>query len=375
MNATPIKSSSGAFIRSAGGVRGVRGGFDNNVRGITIDANDKAYCGGQFTSYGGTTRQRIARLRAKCVLDTAFDSISGFNDIVYAVAIDSDGKIYCGGDFTSYDGTTCERIARLNTDGTIDTAFDSSSGFNNVVRTIAIDSNDKPICGGEFTSYDGTTRQRIARLNTDGTLDTAFDSSSGFNGVIFELAIDSNDKPICGGNYTTYGGTTRQRIARLNTNGTLDTAFDSSSGFNNTVIAVKLDASGKIYCGGVFISYGGTTCERIARLNTDGTIDTAFDSSSGFNDWVWSLAIDSNDKPICGGQFTSYDGTACERIARLNTDGTLDTAFDSSSGFNGIVYAIGIVTDGKLYCGGNFTSYGGIKRLRITRLNADGSLN
>jgi len=375
MNATPIKSGSGAFIRSAGGVRGVRGGFDSTVWGIAIDTSDKAYCGGNFTSYGGTTRQRIARLRAKCVLDTAFDSSSGFNAIVYAVAIDSDGKIYCVGDFTSYDGTACQRIARLDTDGTLDTAFDSSSGFNAIVYTVAIDSNDKPICGGQFISYDGTACQRIARLNTDGTIDTDFDSSSGFNGTVFELAIDSNNKPICGGNYTSYDGTTRQYIARLNIDGTIDTAFDSSSGFNGTAIAVKLDASGKVYCGGNFTSYGGASRKYVARLNTDGTIDTAFDSSSGFNNWVWSLAIDSNNKPICGGWFTSHDGTTRQYIARLNTDGTLDTAFDSSSGFNGTVYAIGIVTDGKIYCGGSFTSYGGIKRLRITRLNADGSLN
>ena len=65
----------------------------------------------------------------------------------------------------------------------------------------------------------------------------------------------------------------------------------------------------------------------IARLNTDGTLDTSFATGAGIDASLYSLALQPDGKVIIGGFFTTYNGIAKGSIARLNTDGTLDTTF------------------------------------------------
>src|SRR5690606_32753107 len=142
---------------------------------------------------------------------------NGFNNVINSMSIQDDGKIIVGGNFTSYDGTARNRIARLNTDGALDTAVEVGNGFNNVINSMSIQDDGKIIVGGNFTSYDGTARNRIARLNTDGSLDTSFVVGNGFNNVINSMSIQDDGKIIVGGNFTSYDGTARNRIARLNT--------------------------------------------------------------------------------------------------------------------------------------------------------------
>src|SRR5690606_28104299 len=115
----------------------------------------KIVIGGNFTTYNGAGRNRIARLNADSSMDTSFDPGLGANFIVYSTAIQTDGKILIGGNFTTYNGTFMNRITRLNTDGSLDTSF--NSGYpNSTVSTIAIQNDGKIIIGGNFTTYNGT---------------------------------------------------------------------------------------------------------------------------------------------------------------------------------------------------------------------------
>jgi uncharacterized delta-60 repeat protein len=232
-----------------------KNGFGAIINAITIDANGKIYCGGGFLQYKGVDAVRIIRLNDDGSKDTGFDNSTGFNGVVRAIVIDSNGKIYCGGDFTQYKGVAANRIIRLNADGSKDTGFDNSTGFNNIVNEITIDSNGKIYVGGNFISYKGVTENRIIRLNADGSKDTAFDNSTGFGGVVNSIFEDSNGKIYVGGAFTTYKGVTENRIIRLNADGSKDTGFDNSTGFNNTVNEITIDSNGKIYVGGNFISY------------------------------------------------------------------------------------------------------------------------
>ena len=106
--------------------------------------------------------------------DTTFSTNigSGFNSSVFGVAVQSDGKIVVGGDFTTINGTGSNKIARLNADGTPDTTFSTNigsgfngGGFNNGVFGVAFQSDGKIIVGGNFTTINGTTSNFIARLN------------------------------------------------------------------------------------------------------------------------------------------------------------------------------------------------------------------
>jgi len=302
----------------------------------------KALIGGNFTFTDPdlTFINRILSLSANGSLDTTFDIGTGFGGSVFALAIQSDGKIVVGGGFSTYQGTTRNRIARLNTDGSYDTTFNIGTGFNATVNALAIQSDGKIVVGGPFTTYQGTTRNRIARLNTNGSYDTTFDIGTGFGSSVFALAIQSDGKIVVGGGFTTYQGTTRNRIARLNTNGTYDTTFDIGTGFNVSVNSLAIQSDGKIVVGGDFTTYQGTTRNRIARLNTDGSLDTTFDIGAGFDATVNALAIQSDGKIVVGGGFTTYQGTTRNCIARLNTDGSLDTSFKFATNLTVIALAL-----------------------------------
>jgi uncharacterized delta-60 repeat protein len=355
-------------------------GASNSVRTISLQSDGKIIIGGGFTSYNGITRNRIARLNADGTIDATFNPVAGANSSVSTIYIQSDGKIIIGGQFTSYNGTTRNRIARLNTDGTLDGTFNPGSGAtgeNSMVNTTSIQSDGKIIIGGQFTSYNGITRNNIVRLNTNGTLDGTFNQGTGANFGVSTTSIQSDGKIVIGGFFTSYNGITRNRIARLNTNGTLDGTFNQGTGANGRVVTSSIQSDGKIVIGGAFTSFNGTARDRIARLNADGTIDGTFylNPGTGANTTVRTISIQTDGKVIIGGGFATYNGTVRNRIARLNADGTVDGTFNLGTGANSDVNTTSIQSDGKIIIGGQFTSYNGTERNYIARLNAEGTLD
>ena len=131
-------------------------------------------------------------------MDTTFNPGTGANSGVSAIAIQSDGKIIIGGQFSTDNGTGRNRIARVNSNGSLDTTFNPGTGADNEVSAIAIQSDGKIIIGGWFTTYNGTGRNRIARINSDGSLDTTFNLGTGPNGGVSAIAIQSDGKIIIG---------------------------------------------------------------------------------------------------------------------------------------------------------------------------------
>jgi uncharacterized delta-60 repeat protein len=347
-------------------------GANNYIWTSAIQNDGKIIIGGVFSSYNGTARSRIARLNADGTLDATFNPGIGANLDVRATAIQSDGKIIIVGDFTTYNGTARNYIARLNSDGSLDATFNPGTGANNIIWESNIQSDGKIIIGGDFTSYNGVARNFIARLNTDGTLDATFNAGTGANLRVHTTAIQSDGKIIIGGAFTTYNGTARNRIARLNADGSLDAAFNPGTGANDMVFTTAIQSDGKIIIGGIFTSFNGTARNRIARINADGSLDATFNPGTGANSPVYSTAIQSDGKIIIGGYFNSYNGTARNHIARLNTDGTLDNAFNPGTGANGYVYATAIQSDGKIIIGGDFQTYNGIARNYIARILVSG---
>jgi len=109
--------------------------------------------------------------------------------------------------------------------------------------------------------------------------------------------------------------------------------------------------------GGSFTSYKGVTENRIIRLNADGSKDTTFTTGTGFDYSVGTIVLNPSEKILVGGAFTTYNGVTENRIIRLNTDGNKDTAFATGTGFNDYVGSIVLHSDGKIFVGGNFTTY------------------
>jgi uncharacterized delta-60 repeat protein len=348
-------------------------GFNEFVRTIHQQTDGKILVGGSFFSYNGSTENRIIRLNTDGSKDTSFNIGTGFNGSVTTIQQQTNGKILVGGFFSTYNGVTENSIIRLNSDGSKDTSFNNGTGFNNGIRTIKQQTDGKILVGGDFTSYNGVTENRIVRLNADGSKDATFNTGTGFNSTVLSIYPQTDGKILVGGFFSTYNGVRENSIIRLNSDGSKDTSFNNGTGFNNGVRTIQQQTDGKILVGGDFTSYKGVTENRIVRLNTDGSKDSSFNTGTGFNNTVWTIKQQSDGKILVGGAFTSFNGVIENRIVRLNADGSKDTSFNLGTGFNNTIYTIQPQTDGKILVGGEFTSYNSVTEKGIIRLNLDGS--
>ena len=306
-----------------------------------------------------------------------------FNDEVNTIAIQFDGKILVGGRFASYSSSSVGRIARLNTNGTIDSTFRTGTGANNTVLAIANTSNQNIMIGGTFNFFNGTPASRLVLLNSSGSAIRVFSPNLGsahINNAVHTIRYVVGSYLLIGGDFTTAPGTGTynidNRIARLSINNyAYDSTFRVGSGFNATVRVIEIQSDTKILVGGSFTLFDGTNINRIARLNFDGTLDNTFTVGSGFNASVRTIVIQSDGKILVGGDFTTYNETNINRIARLNSDGTLDDTFTVGSGFDFSVKTIAIQSDGKILVGGDFTKYNDISAQKIVVLSSDGLFN
>jgi uncharacterized delta-60 repeat protein/prepilin-type N-terminal cleavage/methylation domain-containing protein len=391
-----------SFNAGADGAGAVGSAADasNAVRSVVvIDSGEhagKILIGGAFAWYSGSSAPYLIRVNADGTRDTTFNAGgSGPNASVLKVALipagPHAGKIMVGGAFTTYNGVTTGRIIRLNADGSRDTAFSTGgTGPNDWVYDIdMVESGThegKAIVTGVFTSFSGTATGRVVRLNTDGSRDTTFNTGgTGAANTIYAADIvkvgDHAGKILIGGEFTTYNGVTSNRIARLNADGTRDTTFNSggtsASGAVWTLISLTEGIhAGKTVLGGGFLSFNGVTVNRIARLNADGTRDTAFNSGGTGADATVRVIEDipvgpDAGKLMVGGNFTTYNGSSITSLMRLNADGGRDSGF-APGVINASVRTMSIPMVGTLAgsptVGGEFTSFGGFSAGRIVRL-------
>ncbi len=352
--------------------------INGEVFAIALQADGKLVLGGAFTEVGAVTRTRVARLNANGTLDTSFNPGGGANGSVRTIAIQADGRVLLGGAFTDIDGTLRNRIARLNANGTIDNLFNPGLGANAVVRALTLQVDGRVFVGGNFGTLQGVARSRIARLNADGSLDASFDPGTGATGVnssVFSLALQPDGQIVLGGVFTNVDGVARNGIARLNASGVVDSSFDPGVGANGDVTAIALQADGRVLLGGNFTSIGGTLRNRVARINTNGVLDASFNPGTGANDVVLALAVQSDGRVLVGGDFTNFNAIARNRITRLNANGAQDNGFNAGTAANGEVTAIAVQADGRALLGGLFTSINGNALNRVARLNVSGTVD
>ena len=545
-------------------------GFNGEVLKTQIDENNKILVAGDFTEYNGTPVNRIVRLNPDGTIDNTFNVGTGANAKVNTIQLDENNKILIAGDFTEYNGTAINRIARLNPDGTIDPTFNVGTGANHEILDIAIESDNRILIGGRFTEFNDVDVQYFVRIEEDGgladveawspdeigifawydaadesvfTLEGHFISQwddksgnshnligvhaerpsygtvtlNGLTGVRFlassqnvghELKLEGSfnldrnnitvfsvqnfitveptrriyriggngqvidlyaentttnqrligsyrtpNRPFTGnilntdpfitsliistsaGNdihqkHYTNGEFTNERIdnnvsVTPNTStdfsvGSANGVFFSRSGVyeiiileriptpeeqqriegylahkwglednlpgghlykddvptiinglkspNNTVTSIKIDDNDKILIAGDFTEYNGTSQNRIARLNTNGTIDNTFITGTGFNNTVKNAAVCYNERIFVMGDFTEYNGTSANRLVRLNPDGSIDNNFDIGDGLNDTVNTISLCASNRILIAGNFTEYNNQPINRIVRL-------
>src|SRR5213082_178144 len=292
-------------------------GTNDAVNVVIPQPDGKVIAAGRFTFANNIVRNRIARFNFNGSLDTSFDPGTGADGEIIAAVLQSDGRIIVAGRFTSFNGSTHNRICRLNANGSVDQTFGLGSGINRAALALALQSDGRIIVGGQFSQIDLTQRFNLARLNNDGSVDLSFDPGNGPNGDVNAIVIQPDGRIVIGGTFIGYNGFSRGGVARVLGNGGLDSSFDSSVGTGGNLFALALQHNGEIVLGGRFVQYAGNNRTFIARVFSDGVLDPGFNPVP--DDWVQSLAVEPDDRILVGGFFTAINGIGRSRIARLNT--------------------------------------------------------
>jgi len=351
-----------------------------SVFAIESDQDDSWFIGGSFSIFDGQNQGKLVKISSQGEVDFAYlPSEVGFDNSVLTILPLPNKKLIVGGNFKKFNGSSVSKIVRLLENGSNDISFNpDNSGANNLVKTTILQPDHKIILGGNFTKYNDVLNNRIVRILENGALDNSFNTGEGFNAQVYSLALQSDQKIIVGGAFIKYNGSANtNRIVRLLPNGSKDPSFDVGSGADNTVETIVLQPDGKILIGGHFKNFNGLPFAGLVRLNPDGTIDSSFKIKNGFDKYVFAIALQPDQKILVGGTFLTFDGVSQKRILRLNANGSLDTSFDSGTGFSKIdVRAILLQPDGRILVGGSFSgTFNNIPASRLIRLMPSGAFD
>ena len=360
-------------------------------------------------------------------IDDTFTAGTGFDGEVLALCLQPDGKVIAAGNFTQYNGTACNGIARLHPDGSIDADFNGAVGG----RALALQPNGRILVGGSG----------ITRLMPDGSPDPSFDTYLSGIGLqpIHALAVRPDGSILAGGFYVTtdeWGNENSIGLMQLMPDGSRDPAFvpdlvwstakvlalvlrpdgrllvgmdnndgtggnfafnlaellpngDRSEPFMNTVgfsfydpvraIAVRPDDF--LAIGGDFNIWDddhhvndGVPRAHMALLEPQGALHYAFDPGPSTDGPVRTLVAGPEGRIIAGGDFSYYRNEAHSGIVQVNAYGYADPEFDPGTGFDAAVNVLLALPNGDLLVGGAFTSYDGVACGHITRLRTSGPL-
>ena len=274
--------------------------------------------------------------------------VGSSDDNAYSMAIQADRRIVVAG--RSSNGSTSDfALARYNTNGTLDTAFNGTGkvvtpiGSGGVAFAVAIQSDGRIVAAGR-TNNGSNADFALARYNTNGTLDTTFNGTGKVTTPIGSgddigdsVAIQSDGRIVVAG-YSHNGVDYDIALVRYNANGTLDTTFNGTGkvvtpigSIHDQAFSVAIQTDGHIVVAGQSASEGQGTDFALARYNTNGTLDTTFNGTGIVvtpigtrEDVAWSVAIQTDGRILAAG-FSNNGLDFDFAFARYNTNGTLDT--------------------------------------------------
>jgi uncharacterized delta-60 repeat protein len=337
------------------------------VTAISIQKDGKALVAGHFASVNGTSRTGIVRLNTNGTIDPDFvpEPPAGAPTLdFHYMGLQPEGLIIGG----------FKGVQRLNTNGSLDLRFNPDVVD---VNSLAVQADGKFIVADVFFDpVAGQERNQVSRFLPTGFFDTTFSPPAELDDWANAIAPQPDGKVVIGGYFSLVNGVEQNRIARLNSDGTLDTTFNTGSGVAGpraVVYTLALQPDGKIIIGGDFNRINNVNRNNIARLNSDGSVDTGFDPGLGTDNYVESLALQPDGKIFIGGSFTTFDGVRRVGLARLNANGSLNANFEPKLTFAVAisVSAIAVQADGKILIGGLITSVNGVPRSGLARLNGD----
>jgi uncharacterized delta-60 repeat protein len=333
-------------------------GASGNIRGLFINPiTGNLTLTGQISGFAGFSDIRdVLKLKKTGFIDTSFvyDYVTGVERRGNSVIeLDNQQVLY-----TVTNGNIT--IRKLLATGELDTSFTELgtqlTGITSPARSFGFDiQNDgKIVVGGSWNVVSGNSYSKICRLNANGTLDTSFNVGTGFNSTVVAVKIQPDGKILCAGNFITYSGVSSNGIIRLNTDGSVDTSFNFT-GSTGTKNALLLLPTGKIII---------QNFNQIVRLNSDGSIDNTFNAALLNGVSVDSYDLDpTNNGILMAGQFDGVNSIPSKGLVKLFSDGTVDPSLNVGTGFGIVSFLFPNVVkrkyNGNLYVGGNYDQYNG----------------
>ncbi len=338
---------------------------NGSVRSV-VSAGAVTYIAGNFSQVGPNTGNGVPINASSGAALATYPKVNGQ---VNAVVADGSGGWYIGGGFTRVGGLSRNRLAHILSDGSVDSAWNPDA--NGTVYAMIL-SGTTVYAGGGFTYVGGQNRNRLAALNASGGAVTAWNPNS--DNTVIALFL-SGTTIYAGGSFTTLLGSSggpyiRNRIAAIDTTTGNPTAWDPNA--DNSVNALFLSGT-TIYAGGSFTTLLGSSGgpyirNRIAAIDTTTGNPTAWDPNA--DNSVNALFL-SGTTIYAGGSFTTLLGSSGgpyirNRIAAIDTTTGNPTAWDPNANNPVSTLALSGTT---LYAGGNFTSIGGQIRSRLAALS------
>jgi hypothetical protein len=339
---------------------------DGPVNALAVDSAGFVYVGGQFSNTGGQIRRNAAKLAGDGNGAADPNWLASPDDRVDAISVGPNGTAVLGGIFTRVSDETHRGLARTSTDGNADVTVDVST--SGVVLALAKQTNGGMIVGGSFYSADGQSRNGILRLDQTGAVDPLWNPST--DGRVYALLTDSEDSIFVGGLFNTIDGQARTAIAKLGGDGALDSAWNADVD-GGVVLALAQDQTGALFVSGSFGAIGGESRSLVAKLTADGngSADTLWNPS--VNGLIWTLAVHDGNV-FAGGYFSQIGGQPLSNLAKLSTtgNGSADPSWNPAP--NDQVLTLAVDQGSAIYAGGTFSQIGGQSRNFLAKLAVDG---
>ena len=391
---------------------------DDRANDVVIQPNGRIIVVGSAGPNPGGEQYGLTRYNPNGSIDTSFSGDGKQTTTLgraEAAALQPDGKIVAvgnGGDGRGGRNNFSDfTVARYNPDGSLDRSF---SGDGKVVtdfldyydsaRDVAIQPDGKIVVAGFVTFGSAGGDFGLARYHSNGALDTSFDQDGkvitdilgGSDDDAAALVLQPDGKIVVAGDSRTNQNTfdSRFTLARYNSDGSLDTTFGhdgkvtTGPSFNGprAAHAVALQSDGKIVAAGIAgTGFFVSTNFCLVRYNSDGSLDTSFDTDGiAITDFHSSLdsaqdvIILPNNKIVAVGYTQVANDDLDFGLARYNSDGTLDTDFYEDGrvtadffGHQDVARAIALQSDGKLIAVGYSDSESGDAEFAIARFLGD----
>jgi uncharacterized delta-60 repeat protein len=377
-------------------------GFDSSLEANQLihvlmrQPDGRILVAGAFTEIGGKVRDGIARLFANGELDESFDPGTTpeydpglrVGQPVLSLALQSDGRILAGGNFSGMGGRSRPHVLRLEPDGRLDEAFGVEllprfQGGAVRVNAVAVQPEDRIAIGGWFERVNGITSPQAARLFVDGSVDPSFETGAERLHEVRALAVQPDGALlVAGGNPAVIPAL--GMVLRVGSSGDLDDRFAMTGPtiagpFEiSSVRAIAVQQDGHLILGGRFTSFNRVGATNLVRVGPDGVLDRSFQGAPG-GSAVNAIVLDSMGRVLVAGDFPGG-------VTRLLSDGCADPEFDIGEGIefaqfeqpwreSWAIRCLAVQSDGRIMVGGAFDRAGGLLRRGLARFNSNGSLD